>query len=209
LLSKIRFENLSDALFAIVMTLLVIELKIPEHLHSAHTKSNILWEEMLKSSNLLISFFISFLVIYMFWLSHNFLYNSFAKNINRTLLLLNMIYLSLIALIPYSSHLLGTFFDNSSAVIFYGGNILAVSLVDFVISQYILRSKTIENHQISSRAIKQGLIRRSITISFTLIGILLANFSTLLAIIFYLFPIGFNIIPGLLNKAEKILGIKL
>jgi uncharacterized membrane protein len=209
-LNKARVEGLTEGVFAIVMTLLVIELKIPTAVSLfGHPKDAELILALKELTPIFASYFVSFAVLSMFWLSHNFLFNNFAKTVDRILIMLNLLYLSFIALIPFSASFLGEFYYSPVAVTFYGINILAVSIIASIVSLYIEKSPNIENHQVSNRVKKQGKIRRKLTVFSTFIGIGFAFIYTPLSFIFYMLPIIFNIIPGMLNSMEKIFGFSL
>lgn len=66
LMSLSRFEAFTDGVFAIVMTLLVIEIKVP---HLPENGGNIAWMIQTLGPQVL-SFFTSFLVAGVIWLNH-------------------------------------------------------------------------------------------------------------------------------------------
>jgi uncharacterized membrane protein len=205
---KSRLEALSDGIFAIVFTLLVIEIKVPEQI--ADRNSSGLSHALLDITPLFLSYFVSFVVLTMFWNAHSFLFNILIKNINRTMNYINMIFLSFIALLPFSAHLIGRYSDINLAVIWYGFHVLTLSVFSGGILYYALRSKEIDTSHNSTRVIKQATIRQSMTFSFTIVGIITAYFGySNLAFVLYMFPIIFNIIPGTLDKVEKVFGISL
>jgi uncharacterized membrane protein len=80
-MNKARLENLSDAVFAIVLTLLVIDIKIPET-DVIHTTASLV-AALREIGPTMLEFFLSFIVLTMFWIGHNFLYSVFTKSINR------------------------------------------------------------------------------------------------------------------------------
>ncbi|MDB5187505.1 MAG: hypothetical protein JWO50_25 [Candidatus Kaiserbacteria bacterium] len=209
MLNKSRLENLSDGLFAIVLTLLVFDIKLPieEGIKTNATVYGIL----ISLEPLFIQFLISFVVLAMFWISHNFFYSYFALTINRTLVLLNLVYLGLISFIPFSARLLGSNLHVPLAIMFYGFNILLISFVNVIIFRYALYSHEIDTGDLESdsRLFKQATIRQNLTVVSTLAGIVAAYFSTAAALLLYSFPIIFNIIPGSLNMLERIFGFKL
>ena len=207
-LNKARLEALSDGVFSIVMTLLVIEIKVPE-LHEGHQTALDLFHEITKLTPLFVSFFVSFAVLAWVWLAHHFLFHYHAKTINRSVVLLNILFLSFVSLIPFSAHLLGTYYDNVAATIFYGVNLLLVTITNLIMYKYIWKSNEIENGTLTSRVKKQAEVRMYITLGFTLLGILFSFVYTPLSYFFYAFPIIFNIIPGLLNLSEKIFRFEL
>lgn len=207
MLSKVRLEALSDGLFAIVLTLLVIEIRVPE-VHGALTDTE-LWHALLGLTPLFVGYIVSFAVLAMFWLSHNFFYSHFVKEINRQLLLLNMLYLGLISLIPFSAHLIGTYPESPLAITIYGLNVLVIGLINISILRYALVSKEIDTTHIPKRLLHQAKIRSMVTPLCTLLGLLIVSFSIPLALMLFAFPIVFNIVPGTLDALERLFGFEL
>jgi uncharacterized membrane protein len=120
-----------------------------------------------------------------------------------------MLYLSLVALIPFSAHLLGEYPDVVLAVVIYGGNILLITLVSLGMVRYALNSKEIDTAEVTPRMMKQAMTRQILTPLSTALGMLVATVSIPIALVLYAFPIIFNIIPGTLDFVERILGIEI
>lgn len=100
-MNKLRLEAFSDGVFAIIITILVLEIKVPE---LGPDVSNIeLWHTLSEYGHILIGYFLSVAVIAMFWLSHHFLFHTGAKNIDRWVVQLNTFFLAILALIPFSA----------------------------------------------------------------------------------------------------------
>jgi uncharacterized membrane protein len=209
MLNKSRLENLSDGLFAIVLTLLVFDIKIPVE-EGIKTNATV-YGIIIGLEPLFLQFLISFVVLAMFWISHNFFYSYFALTINRTLVLLNLVYLALISFIPFSARLLGSHLHVPLAIMFYGFNILLISVVNVIIFRYAIYSQEIDTGDFESntRLFKQASIRQNLTVISTLLGIIAAFFSTAAALLLYSFPIIFNIIPGSLDLLERTFGFTL
>jgi uncharacterized membrane protein len=95
-----RMILFSDAVFAIAITLLVIEIKIPE-LHEQVSDKALLHS----LGNLIpkfIGFLVSFMLIGIYWTIHHRMFG-YVSNYNRKLLLLNLVFLCFIALMPFST----------------------------------------------------------------------------------------------------------
>mgnify|MGYP003553391087 CR=1 FL=1 len=203
---KNRLEGLSDATSAIVLTLLVIQIHVPElsdpDFYSLMHGFFALWPPC-------VGYFVSFAVLAMFWMSHNFLYSISAKNINRQLVFLNLLFLCLIALVPFFSHLIGRYWEEPFAVALYGSHILLIALTHSVITAYAYYSNEIETEHVPSRIRKQGMVRSGVTIVSTMLGIGAAFVFIPLALFLFALPIVFNVIPGLLNRAERLFGFTL
>lgn len=152
-MNKNRLETLSDGVFAIVMTLLVIEIVVPE-LHSASDRE--LWEALSHLGPLFVGYFVSFAVLAMFWIAHNFFYGAFTKNVNRVLVLLNILYLSFVALIPFSAHLLGEYSTSRLAIFLYGLNVFIIGILAWIVLRYALNSKEIDTDHLSRRLLVSG-----------------------------------------------------
>ena len=205
-MNKDRLEALSDGVFAIAMTLLIIEVSVADI--PRPTNADLLLE-LKRLAPLVLSYFVSFAVLATFWISHNFFYGSFTKNINRQLVLLNMLYLSFISFIPFSAHLLGTYSHLEVAVVIYGLNVFIIGALSAAVLKYAALSKEIDTAHVSSRLLSQARIRSLLTPMFTLIGILVAYWSIPIALFLYAFPIVFNSIPGTLNFVEWLFGFTL
>ncbi len=206
-MNKNRLEALSDGVFSIVMTLLIFNIAVPT-IQGTPTDAAVL-QDLLKLWPLLASYFTSFAVLAMFWISHNFFYHSFTLEVNRKLVLLNMLYLSLLALIPFSTRLLGQYEDVRIAVLVYGLNVFLIGIVATFVLHYAIYSHEIDISHIEPRLLRQARVRSLITPTFAAIGIIAAYFSTPLALLCFAFPVVFNLVPGMLNFAEQIFGFTL
>lgn len=206
MLEKHRLEGLSDATFAIVFTLLVIEIQVPEIEHAS--TADLLYA-FLTLWPLFVGYFVSFTVLAMFWMGHNFLFTVFTKNINRQMAYLNLLFLCFIALVPFFAHFVGRYGEHPLAAFVYGGHILLIAILQAFILSYAFRSQEIDTSHVSTRLFRQAKIRTGLTLSFTLLGMILTFVWVPAALISYAFPILFNIIPGTLDATERWLGFRL
>ena len=202
MLNKIRLESLSDGLFAIVLTLLVFQIKLPDV--AGKVSNHELLAMIVTLLPVLFGFVVSFFVLTMFWISHNFFYSYFAKTINRQLVLLNLIYLGLISLIPFFAYLLGRFSYDSLAVVLYGLNIFAIGLMNVSILSYALSSHEIDTSHLPPRLLVQAKIRGFLTPVCAFVGMVFSFIFIPAALALYAFPVLFNIIPGSLDLAQKV-----
>jgi TMEM175 potassium channel family protein len=118
-----RIVFFSDAVMAIAITLLVIDLKVPEipaALAAAQLPAQL--EELVPRLG---SFFISFVVIGVYWNAHH-RYFSYIRRYDNLLILLNMFFLLFIVLMPFVASLFGLYSSLPLGVIVYS---LAVSLI--------------------------------------------------------------------------------
>jgi uncharacterized membrane protein len=126
LLSKGRMEALTDGIFAIAMTLLVLELKVPDLPKSASTSE--LLHKIGEEGPALFSFLISFLYCGLLWVMHH-LAMHFVRHLQATLVWLNLIFLMSIATMPFSCGLLGHFLRNRAAQEIYFANMFVAAVL--------------------------------------------------------------------------------
>jgi uncharacterized membrane protein len=118
--SKTRIEALSDGIFAIVMTLLVLELKVPEGL--AHDQ---LWAALRSESESWIAFFITFFIAARYWmLQHNVI--ALTGNFTRQAMTITFLFLGLVTILPFSSSLVGHYGSSPLAFFLYCANQTAI-----------------------------------------------------------------------------------
>jgi uncharacterized membrane protein len=135
---KSRIEAFSDGVFAIVITLLVIELRPPGHDRDG-SLAHALWDEWPSY----LAYLISFLVIGVMWLNHHRLLQQ-VRHVDGPLLLLNLNLLLWIVLIPYptavvAEYLAGSDEEARTALVFYSLTEVAVALSFVALFAWITR----------------------------------------------------------------------
>lgn len=110
-----RLIFFSDAVFAIAITLLALEIRLPTEkvlLSDSQLSAQLtgMWHEYL-------AFFISFMVIGTFWMAHHRKYR-FIKRYDDRLMLLNLLFLMLVAFVPFPSSIISKYSERT-ATIFY------------------------------------------------------------------------------------------
>jgi uncharacterized membrane protein len=131
-----RIVAFTDGVFAIAITVLVLGIDIPEELPDAD-----LHDYLVDSWPQLFAYFLSFAVIGRFWLSHHGIFG-LLHDFDRRLLVLNLVYLSLIVLIPFPTNLLGEYGSEPDAVVLYAFVIGSASLLGWL----MLRSALLSGH---------------------------------------------------------------
>ena len=132
-----RLILFSDAVFAIAITLLVIEIKIPE-IPEASVTDNALLHKLAELIPKFIGFFISFLLIGQYWVVHHRMFG-YVINFTDKLIWLNIFFLLTVALMPFSTGFYSEYvrFKTMTPVIFYTANVAALGLVNFLMWRYI------------------------------------------------------------------------
>jgi uncharacterized membrane protein len=117
-----RIVAFSDGVFAIAITLLVLNLSVED------VSRDDVWQGIWDQRENFLAYAISFAVIGRFWLVHH-RYFSEITAFDGRLLSLNILYLAFIVLIPFSSQVLGDFGGSTASVVIYAADLAACILV--------------------------------------------------------------------------------
>jgi uncharacterized membrane protein len=141
-----RLAALSDGIFAVAMTLLVLDLHVPasEMIHSQGE----LWRTLASAAPQLISYLMSFMTLGIFWNGQQAQLNSFSRS-DRNLSWLHIAFLFAVSIMPFSTRLLAEFIHYRSVLVAYWSNILLLGALLYASWRY---------------AIRAGLLREGITV---------------------------------------------
>ncbi len=132
-----RMILFSDAVFAIAITLLIIEIKVPDlQVDGTHSISGALREAFHHTYLEFFGFVLSFAVIGQFWLSHHKLFG-FVSDYDNGLLWLNLHTLFWIVLAPFSSALNSKYAGIDAVWMWYSFNMFMISFSIFILWKYI------------------------------------------------------------------------
>jgi uncharacterized membrane protein len=129
-----RLEAFSDGVFAIAITLLVLGIEIPD---VSNGGLNAALDDLVPDS---IAYFIGFAVIGIFWINHHAFFGEVERHDSR-LLWSNLLFLSLIAAMPFSTGLIGEFSGARDAVIIFAANVSLASLASIASERAAVRSR--------------------------------------------------------------------
>lgn len=197
-----RLGMLADGIFAIVMTLLVLEIKVPV-LRLATNESLIL--ALLDSYPLFLAYLLSFATLFTYWRGYHAVASDFAKTYNHNFENLSAAFLFFVALVPFSSHLLGLYSKVPAGVIIFAGNILIIGLLLFSMREYAHRSKEIKNKKLSDVERRHVHMRIAIPIIFSMLAIPLSLVNTDFALAVLTVAIVFNLLKTSTRTLEKII----
>src|SRR5882724_46225 len=136
LLSKGRMEALTDGIFAIAMTLLVLELKVPDL--PKHASATELLLKIGEEGPSLFSFMLSFIYCGLLWVMHH-LAMHFVRHLQIGLVWLNLVFLMSISTMPFSCGLLGHFLRNRAAQEIYFANMFVAAAL--LAAQWLVAKK--------------------------------------------------------------------
>jgi len=123
-----RLEAFSDGVFAIAITLLIIEIHVPAREHA-----ETLGHELLRIWPSYLGYLTSFLTIGVMWINHHYVFELIAR-VDRTMLLLNTLLLMLIAFVPFPTAVLAQFIQTDgarAAALLYGATLTLTAITYF------------------------------------------------------------------------------
>ncbi len=132
-----RIETFSDGVFAIAITLLVLDIKVPHHIQSLPFYTRLI-DALLQQWPAYLAYLISFVTILIMWVSHHRLFN-YIKRSDDTFLFLNGLLLLFVTFVPFPTALLSEYIRSEDAHIasaIYSGTYLAVAIVFNLLWRY-------------------------------------------------------------------------
>jgi uncharacterized membrane protein len=196
LMSLNRFEAFSDGVFAIAMTLLVLEIKTPD-LSQATASAAV--TALIHTGSHILSYITSFLVIGVVWLNHHALFH-FLKRVDRITLTINLVLLMCVAFIPYSTALIGEYGKLQPIVMFYGLSLSLTGIAYNILWFYVVRQYLWQH----PRTRRQFIFQASVwSIGYPILYSIAAGLSfistTLSAILYGLIPL-FYLFPSAIDR---------
>jgi uncharacterized membrane protein len=125
-LATSRIEALTDGIFAIAMTLLVFNLILPD---GAAQQANIgLYQLLYNQAAKFFHYVLAFMLLAIFWVRHHQEFH-WIKRTDSRLLWINIFILLFVALMPFSTDIVGDYVGNTTANVFFAGNMLMLGLL--------------------------------------------------------------------------------
>ncbi len=178
-----RMEAFSDGVFAIAITLLILEISVPE---SAFTD---LWSGIAHQWPSYLAYVTSFITIGGIWGAHHGIFRRL-QYANRELMLINLLLLMAVSFLPFPTKLMAEAIHDTdaerAAVIFYGGTLLVISVLLGVMWASILRDRRVLKPEVTEKEITAITLAATPNIGFYVGVIVLAVFAPRVAAFGYL-----------------------
>jgi len=193
---KGRLESLTDGVFAIIMTILVFNISVPELIlftegdfasERLSAKFADLWPDFL-------AYVISFSTLGAFWVAHHRIFR-WILYVDRPLIWINISFLMIIGLIPFSTTLLTQYSDSQNSIFAFSFNAILAGLLIYLIYYYVKRNPDLVDKSVqalieksSSRRIVATILTYSVAIIFSFIYLQASLFLLLLVLIPEIIP---------------------
>jgi uncharacterized membrane protein len=188
-----RMDALTDGVFAIVATLLVLEIKLPDL--KGHSSASEVGQSLLHVLPSFLAFAFSFLTVAIYWLNHDYL-SSLITRYTPPLKYLNLLLLFWICLIPFPTKFISEYPTLRIASVVYGTEMMMVAISGTMVYRY-LAFHSGQLHPSISTATRKNVLRKYLG------GPVLYGLSVILALVhpylaigmFILIPLLFVILP--------------
>ncbi len=137
-MSKDRLEAFSDGVFAIILTLLVLELRAPSI--PAHSSLGQYAVAMAPLVPKIVSFVLTFVMIYIHWVGHHYFF-SHIRRVTIGLVWLNNLFLLWMCFLPFPTAMLGNNPTDQFPILLYAVNSLLAALTFYAFRSYANRAK--------------------------------------------------------------------
>jgi len=185
-LSTSRLETLVDGIFAIAMTILVFNIRLPQGVHAADVRSALttLWP-------MFWSFVQSFLLLGALWASHH-RQGHLVREANQGLVWMNIIWLMFVGLVPFSTSLLALR-DSLLGTAFFDLNLFVVGLLACLTWRYTVSHGLVRDGQ---ERLVAATTRR--TLVFPVVALIALGFAFISTawsnLCYFLVPIGIRVV---------------
>ena len=192
-MTKNRLEAFSDGVFAVAITLLVLELHVPTGDH--------LWQQLKEEWHSFASFFVSFWVIGIIWVNHHGVIDH-VKRADRGVLYCNLLVLMTVVFIPFSTALIADHLksgaDEQTAALVYSSAFLGLAIAFGVLWTYITRHRETLGVELTDEQVRRT----------TLIFLIGNPFYVVAVIVSFISPAAVLVIIALLALYYLVVGIR-
>lgn len=184
-----RIQALTDATFAVAMTILILEIKIPAGLSVEAVKAHFLRTTLTE----LLIYVIGFVTLGIFWIGSHF-HHHIIVTTDRISSWLNIHFLMLICTVPFSVDMLRNYSTDRLAIIIYSSNLILISCLNYAMLRYAWWRKYTKPHYTSAQY-RHAKMRMLIPIGIYIAIIPVSFLSTIVAIMLFLAPMILHMIP--------------
>jgi len=194
-MSKGRAEAFSDGVFSVVITLMAFDLRLP-----ADTTDVALQRTLLAMWPKFMVYALSFVLVGIYWVTHHQLFHMITQ-VDRNMLWMNLTLLMVIAVLPFSAGMIGTHPGARAAIIFYGVNLLLISMLLRTLWHYACYKRMVSS--MVTPVFQRAIWVRGVFISFiSILAILISFLNPHASLYVYMVLLFGSVIP---RRVERLL----
>lgn len=178
-MEKSRLAAFSDGVFAIVITLLILDIRFPEVEYSQFAAT------LVSVLPRILAYVMSFIIIGLYWVIHH---NSMhvIKKTDRGFLWLNMLLLLCVSFIPFPTSLVGRYPFQAGPIMIYGITLISCNAVGYVMLLYVHYHRHLATAEFGDKYLRSHTPVYIIVNGFYLGAVLVAHLFPLLSYIIYI-----------------------
>ena len=161
MMPKTRVEAFTDAVIAIILTLLILELKIPE-------KAD--WSALTQSGHKIIIYLISFVTLLIYWNNHHHLFQVVHK-INGRVLWANSFFVFALSLFPFATSWISEYINSLAPEMTYGFVTLTADIAYYILAKELVKAN--KGHEKALKAMLNNYKKSYLSIGLNVLGIVL------------------------------------
>ncbi len=177
-MNKQRLEAFTDGVYAIVITLLILDIRIPE------VKPDNLGPALLGLLPQAFTYVLSFFVIGLYWFSHHRIAQQ-VKRVDGTFVWLNMVWLLFVTIMPFPAALLGRYPLSPIPIAIYGTDLILANVTGFIILTYMKSHPELCFTIVDSKVLRSQVPVYALTNGLYILAIAFGWFIPLLSYVLY------------------------
>ena len=195
-----RIGALADGIFAVAMTLLVLDVKLPNG--EVYTTNHDLLQRIVSLERTYVIYFVSFIVLGMYWVAHHAVFH-YIRYVDHTLLWINLFFLFVITSVPFGTDMLGDHSTLTFPYLYFGGKVLLLSSLLLGQIVYLRRHPELAQGSLTSAIVRQFVKRTAIFVMVPVLSMLAVFYNMRLALyIYFLLPV-VHFLPGSIDSDEE------
>ena len=177
-MEKSRLEAFSDGVFAIVITLLILDIRFPEVDYSQFKATFV---SLLPR---ILAYVMSFIIIGLYWVVHHNSMHAMRKT-DRGFLWLNILLLLCVSFIPFPTSLLGRYPFQAGPIVVYGITLIICNVVGYIMLLYVHYRPHLAAPEFSEQYLRRHTPVYAVVNGLYLVAVLVAQLLPLLSYLIY------------------------
>ncbi len=195
-----RMDAFSDGVFAIVVTLLVLELKVPK---LENPSASALWAGLVQEKSSFIGFTLSFFYVASVWYSHVYLFKVLDR-VDAVIIWLNNLSLFFICFIPFPTALIGQYTHNPLAAAIFGIIVFLLLATNCITIWYAIFRNDFVDENLDKHVIRKNAKVVFWLLPFSIVPIVLSFADPVIAVVIYFIMVFSSVLLAVRTKMAGI-----